>query len=448
MLTVSHNSPKQLTNPRHLAATALLQAERRGAWSNLSLDAHLRRSDLSAPNAAFASALFYGVIERRLTLDACIAAHSSQRLQKLSPQVLCALRLGIYQLLYMQIPDHAAVGESVELVRALGKGQASGFVNGVLRAFLRAGKQVPLPTDDGLAATLSIEYSCPVPLVEILLSAHGEETTRRFLIGSLGRPPVAVRVNTLRTDPPTLSVRFEQEGVKVTPHPQLPECLLLESTRAIAELPSFREGLFHVQDVSSQLCVAALGLKPGMRVLDVCAAPGGKTFTAAQIMGNKGEILACDLHEKRVGLISRRALEMGLSCIKISCRDMSTHHPELGTFDAVLCDLPCSGYGVIRRKPEIKYKSPAEFANISTLQYNILESSAQYCREGATLLYSTCTFNPAENAGVTDRFAREHPYFKPRPLGGLLGDETSRTLLGEFGGDGFYLAAFRNEGRQ
>ena len=434
------------TTPRHLAATALLQAERRGAWSNLSLDSHLRRSDLTPADAAFASALFYGVIERRLTLDACIAAHSSQRVRGLSPQVLCALRVGVYQLLYMQIPDHAALSESVELVRGLGKSQASGFVNGVLRSFLRSGKTIPLPTTGTLAEQLSIEYSCPVPLVEILLGVHGEDTTRRFLADSLGRPPVAVRVNTIRTDPPTLAARLEEEGVKATPHPQLPECLLLESTRAIAELPSFREGLFHVQDISSQLCVATLGLEPGMRVLDTCAAPGGKTFTAAQIMQNTGEIIACDLHEKRVGLISRRAQEMGLSCIKTSCRDMSSYHSDLGSFDAVLCDLPCSGYGVIRRKPEIKYKHPSEFANISTLQYNILESSAQYCREGATLLYSTCTFNPVENSAVTDRFAREHPQFSPRPLGGLLGEETSRTLLGEYGGDGFYMAAFRKAG--
>jgi len=440
------NPPKQITDPRLLAATALLQAERRGAWSNLSLDTHLRRHRLPPADAAFAGALFYGAIERRLTLDACIATHSSQRPGKLSPQVLCALRLGVYQLLYMQIPDHAAVGESVELVRKLGKGQAAGFVNGVLRAFLRGGKQIPLPESGSLAERLSVEYSCPTPLVEILIDEHGEDTTRRFLAESLGRPPVAVRVNTLRTDPHTLAARLEREGVKSAPHTDLPGCLLLESTGAIAGLPSFREGLFHVQDVSSQLCVAALGLKPGMRVLDVCAAPGGKTFTAAQIMENRGEIVACDLHEKRVGLISRRAQEMGISCITAICRDMSTHHPDLGSFDAVLCDLPCSGYGVIRRKPEIKYKTPDEFANISTVQYNILESSAQYCREGASLLYSTCTFNPAENSGVTNRFALEHPDFSPRSLGGLLGEETSRTLLGEYGGDGFYLAAFRKAG--
>jgi len=431
-----------MKNVRHIAAKALLDAQRRAAWSNLSLDAHLRRNDLSSADAAFVSALFYGVIERRLTLDACVSAHSAQPLKKLSPQVLCALRIGIYQLLYMDTPDHAAVAESVELARNLKMPHAAGFVNGVLRSFLRAGKAIPLPGGP-VSARLSVEYSCPEPLVRLLLDSAGEEAARRFLSDSLGRPPVAVRVNTLRTDPSQLVALLEQDGVGATSHPQISDCLLLESTGAIAKLSSYRQGLFHVQDVSSQLCVMSLGLKPGMRVLDACAAPGGKTFTAAQLLEEKGEVVACDVHERRVGLISKRAERMGLSNISTLCRDMTAPQDDLGLFDAVLCDVPCSGYGVIRRKPEIKYKPIDEFANISIMQYNILENSSQYCKEGGALLYSTCTFNPAENAQVTDRFIREHPEFSPHPLGGLLGEGVSRTLLGEFGGDGFYLAAFR-----
>jgi len=434
-----------MKNPRQIAAVALLAAESRAAWSNLSLDSALRRHHLSPADSAFVANLFYGVIERRLTLDACIRAHSKQKPEKLSPQVLCALRLGVYQLLYMDIPDHAAVGESVELMRAFRKPYASGFVNGVLRSFLRAGKNVPLPQGP-LSARMSVEYSCPAPLVEILLDAAGETAARSFLADSLGRPPVSVRVNTLRTDAPSLIPLLEQEGVRAPPHSHLPDCLLLESTGAVAQLESYRQGLFHVQDVSSQLCVMALGLDPGMRVLDACAAPGGKTFTAAQLMGGKGEIVACDIHEQRVGLISQRAKQMGLTGITAICRDMTVHWDDLGTFDVVLCDVPCSGYGVIRRKPEIKYKLPSEFANISSLQYNILEKSAQYCKDGGLLLYSTCTFNPPENAGVVNRFLENHPEFSPRPLGGLLGEQSSRTLLGEFGGDGFYLAALRKAG--
>jgi len=434
-----------MSSPRQIAAVALLEAERRAAWSNLSLDSALRRHSLSQADAAFVGALFYGVIERRLTLDACIRAHSKQRPEKLSPEVVCALRLGVYQLLYMDVPEHAAVAESVELTRKLRLPYASGFVNGVLRSFLRTGKSIPLPGEP-LGARMSVEYSCPEPLVNILLDSAREQGARSFLSDSLGRPPVAIRVNTLRTDSAELTGLLAREGVEATPHSHLPDCLLLRSTGAIAQLSSYRQGLFHVQDVSSQLCVMALELRPGMRVLDACAAPGGKAFTAAELLGEGGEVVACDIHPQRVQLLAERAQQMGFSRITPLQRDMSAPGGDIGLFDAVLCDVPCSGYGVIRRKPEIKYKPLDEFANISKLQYNILETSAQYCKDGGRLLYSTCTFNPAENTEVTERFAREHSGFAPRPLGSLLGQCSSRTLLGEFGGDGFYLAAFRKAG--
>ena len=434
-----------MKNPRQIAAAALLEAESRAAWSNISLDSALRRRELSPADTAFVATLFYGVIERRLTLDACIRAHSNQRLEKLSAKVLCALRLGVYQLLYTDIPDHAALSESVEIARALKVPYAAGFVNGVLRAFLRSGKEVPLPGEP-LAARLSIEFSCPQPLVDILLASAGEKSARAFLADSLGRPPISVRVNTQRTDASALIKLLADEGVQASPHSQLPDCLMLESTGAVAALRSFQLGLFHVQDVSSQLCVSALGPQPGMRVLDACAAPGGKTFTAAQLMGGRGEIVACDLHEQRVGLITKRAEQMGLAGITAIRRDMSVHHEDLGFFDRVLCDMPCSGYGVIRRKPEIKYKPLSEFEKISILQYNILEKSAQYCKEGGVLIYSTCTFNPQENEQVVGRFLERHPQFTPRPLGGLLGEHSSRTLLGDFGGDGFFLAGLQKVG--
>ena len=432
------------SDARQIAARLLLDAERRGTFANLSLDAQLRRQKLPPQEAAFVGALMYGVLERRLTLDACLAAHSRSPLQKLSPLVLCALRLGVYQLLYMEVPEHAAVSESVELVRTLGKGRAAGFVNGVLRSFLRSDKVIPLPENP--AARLSVEFSCPVPLVEMLLENYDSSVVRHFLEDSLGRPPAAVRVNTLRTTTEELSALLEREGATACAHPQIPDCLVVETSGGIAKTQAHGQGLMHIQDISSQLCVTALGLKPGERLLDCCAAPGGKAFTAAQMVGETGEVVACDLHEKRAGLISGRADELGIANITTRVADTSRHHPELGSFDAVLCDVPCSGYGVIRRKPEIKYKPLSQFANISTLQYNILESAAKYLEIGGRLVYSTCTLNPAENAGVTNAFLGNHTQFVPRPLGGLLGECSSRTLLGEFGGDGFYMAAFEKVG--
>jgi len=433
-----------MKDARLIAAEALLKLEQRQAWSNLTLDHALEHHTLKPEEAAFAAALFYGVIERRITLDACIAAHSAKKPEKLDAAVLCALRLGVYQILYMNsIPHSAAVDESVKLVKKLRKTQASRYVNGVLRSFLRAGAHIPLP-EQPLSLRLSVEVSCPEPLVKSWLSAYGEEAVRRFLSGSVGRAPTALRVNTLRTTPQELMERLAEEQIAATLHPHIPNCLMAEGG-ALHKTKAFQQGLFHLQDPASQLCALALGASSGMRVLDACAAPGGKSFTIAQQMNNQGELIACDLHPKRVGLIEKRAKEMGLDCIQAQSRDMTRYAPELGTFDRVLCDVPCSGYGVIRRKPEIKYKRLEEISELPNIQYKILETTAQYCKVGGVLLYSTCTIHPAENGEVREKFLAAHPEFSPLPLGGLLGEDSQRTLMGEWDADGFYLAAFRRE---
>lgn len=427
---------------RHIAAEVLMQVDMRGAWSNLALDNLLGKYELDSRESRFAGALVYGVLERRLTLDACIAAHSKQPLHKLSPAVLAALRLAVYQMLYMDsVPDHAAVSESVELVRHLRKAQATGFVNGVLRSFLRTEKTIPLP-EKPLSARLSVEYACPEPLVALWLTGYGEEKTRRILAGSLGRPPIYLRANTLRISAKALAEKLAVRGITAAVDFDLPDCLVLEDGGAVHTLPEYRQGLFHVQDKASQLCAMALGAKPGMRVLDVCAAPGGKSFTIMQWMQGKGELVCADLHEHRVGLIAKRAQEMQLPGIRTLAGDMRVYRPELGKFDRVLCDAPCSGFGVIRRKPEIKDKALSEMERLPEIQYKLLETAAQYCGAGGMLLYSTCTLNPAENDEVAARFAREHPEFLPGELPGLLGGGATRTILDEFGADGFYLALF------
>lgn len=430
-----------MKDTRQLVARALLDLERRNAWSNLSLDHLLSRHSLPREDASFAVALFYGVIERRITLDAAIAAHSRRPPDKLESAVLTALRLGVYQLLYMDgVPDSAAVDESVELTRKLKKPHASGYVNGVLRSFLRDEKRIPIP-EGSLAHQMAVEYSCPAPLIQQWIPVYGEEAIRLFLADSLGQAPIALRVNTLRTTSEELRALLEEGGVSASPHPTIPNCLLLDRPGSIAGLDAFQQGLFHIQDPSSQLCALALNVAPGHRVLDACAAPGGKTFTLMEEMKGEGEIIACDLHPKRVELIQKRSGEMKLPGITPMTMDM-TRPADLGLFDRVLCDAPCSGYGVIRRKPEIKYKPLEEFTDLPRIQYKLLENSSHYCKEGGLLLYSTCTLNPRENQEVTDRFLEQHPAFSPHPLGGLLGEASSRTLLGEHLGDGFYLAAF------
>jgi len=438
-----------MKDTRQIVAEALCKMERERSWSNLVFDAQMQKYNLTSRDSAFAGALFYGVLERALTLDACIAAHSSTKLRKLSAPVLTALRIGLYQILYMDsVPDSAAVAESVELVKKLRQPKSAGLVNAVLRSFLRGEKKIPVPTGP-VESALSVRYSCPVPLVRLWLDSYGEEMTRRILAQSLGRPPLAVRVNTRRVSPKLLAAQLEAGHVTVREDTQIPACLLLEGAGTVQKLPAYREGLFHVQDKSSQLCALALDARPGMRVLDACSAPGGKAFTIAQQMEDVGELVAMDLHPKRAQMVARRAAEMGLSAIRAGVADMSAPQNGLGLFDRVLCDVPCSGLGVIRRKPEIKYKPLEEYSEIPKIQYKILENSAQYCKEGGLLLYSTCTLNPAENQQIADRFLKDHPEFVPRQLcapgaaPGILSDGWQKTLLDEIDADGFFLACFQ-----
>ena len=435
-----------MKDARQIVVEALCKMERERGWSNLVFDSQLRKYPLGTRDSAFAGALFYGVLERMITLDVCIAAHSSVRLRKLSLPVHMTLRCGVYQLLYMDgVPDSAAVSESVELVRKLHQPKSAKFVNAVLRSFLRAGKAIPAAKSGTPEDSLSIEYSCPAPLVRMWLDGYGEEKTRTLLARSMGRPPMTVRVNTCKTTPATLAGLLMKRDIEASPDELVPDCLILSGTGAVQQLPEFRRGLLHVQDKSSQLCALALAPRPGMRVLDACAAPGGKAFTLAQLMENEGELVAVDLHEHRVRQMQERANEMGLSVIRTVAGDMSRPEPNLGAFHRVLCDVPCSGLGVIRRKPEIKYKKMEEFAQFPEMQYKILENSAQYCMVDGLLMYSTCTLNPAENIGVAQRFLNNHPEFLPYPLPTVLGAGWHRTLLDEWDADGFFMACFQRK---
>lgn len=430
-----------MKNPRQLVVEALLKVESHGAWSNLVLDHQVLKYKMNPRDSAFFSALFYGVLERGVTLDACIAAHSKLPLEKLSPAVREVLRTGFYQLLYMDaVPDHAAVAESVEVVRRLRKAQAAGYVNGVLRSFLRDNKSIPVP-EEPLPAKLSVEYACPEPLVGLWLESYGEDSTRRILTGSLGRPPLYIRVNTARISDDELISRLSAHQVAVTRDGSFDHCLLLEKAGAIYELPEYKRGFFHVQDKASQLAALAVDPASGDRILDACAAPGGKSFTLAGMMNNGGEIIACDLYGHRVELIKTRAKKMGFSSIQTRVMDMAVFDPALGVFDKVLCDVPCSGLGVIRRKPEIKWKNPADFQDLPGLQYKILETASQYCKSGGRLVYSTCTLNPAENEEVVEKFLREHPGFSLAVLPELLNGGGMRTILDDPGADGFFIAA-------
>lgn len=435
-----------MADPRLTVVKMLMKMESSEAYSNLLLDHAFNEAELSDRDKAFAAALFYGVLERRLTLDHVIRTNSKIAFEKLDKAAVQILRTGLYQLLYMpSVPESAAVNESVKMCKKLKCFSAQGFVNGMLRSFIRSGKKISYL---GISPEkrLSVEYSCPEWLTEKFISEYGMDFAVRALKASVGKPPVYARVNILRTTTDKVIAELAKHRIKAAPYPGLVNCIRLEKAGDIEKCAPFRQGLFHVQDISSQLCCLTLRPVVNETVLDVCAAPGGKSFTLAELMGNNGKLYSMDLHDMRVGLIEDGAARLGIKIITAMQNDASKFNGALPQADRVLCDVPCSGFGVIRRKPEIKYKPPEEFAGLPEIQYQILETSARYVKSGGTLVYSTCTLSRAENDDVADRFAAAHPEFmpivQPVPLS-APGDYKRTYCPDENGGDGFFTASFR-----
>lgn len=430
---------------RLLAAKALLRVSS-GGFSNIVLDSMLGEAKLDQRDKAFASALFYGVLERRITIDILIRRYSAIPPEKLDPEAAEVLRMGFYQLLYMNsVPDNAAVNESVELIKELGCPKASGFVNGILRAFVRNGKNADFSRLPGIER-LSAEYSAPLWLCKKWCLEFGPQRTQRALRACLGAPPIYARVNTVKADAHAVCEALSTEGASAKPAEIFQNAIIIESP-ALQNTKAYRDGLFHVQDISSQFCAAALGAKSGDRVLDVCAAPGGKTFTVAEIMENRGEVVACDLHAKRAKLVKTGGERLGLGIITARANDATVYDESFGKFDKVLCDVPCSGLGVIRRKPEIRFKKPEDLQSLPKIQYRIAEASAKYLKEGGVLVYSTCTLSRDENENVVKQLMEREgllPEKLPEELQKYSADGYSVTLLpGEINSDGFYFARLR-----
>ena len=431
-------------NARQAAFSALMKIEKSGAYSNLSLDAQLKNADFSAEDRALVSALIYGVAERKLTLDFNIERCLTQPLKKLRINVLTCLRLGALQILFMdRIPDSAAVNEAVKLSKTNGFSYASGLINAVLRKI--SAKGLILPEKDSVSRFLSVSYSCSEEIVDLLLEQYDQGTVEGLLSASLEPPKLFVRANTTKTTASRLKILLENEGVDAGDASTDSSLVLSMNGRSIGVLKTFKSGLFHVQDLSSQLCAAAVGALPGETVFDVCAAPGGKSFTIAEIMEDRGSVHAFDIHPHRVRLIEDGARRLGLSAVKAEVSDARRFDPSRGSADRVLCDVPCSGLGTIAGKPDIKYKSSGEIDSLPPLQLEILEASSRYVRDGGRLVYSTCTVNKKENEAVVSCFLLGHPEFSPAPLF-EDGDETERTFFPQNDGcGGFFIAAFMKQ---
>lgn len=430
-------------NGRKTACDILLKVETNGAYSNLELSYVLSKEEIEGRDAAFVSALVYGVLERRLTLDYIIGKHSSRRVRDIDDAVLTALRVGVYQLIYMdKIPAFSAIDETVNIVKLLRGQKSAGFANAVLRAVAEDKNAAKISVKDELTG-ISRAYSVSRDIVEILVRDYGVDAAKSILKASFGKPPTTIRVNTLKTDKKEILGEFSKLGVLARENPAADEAMDIENFGKINSLSFFQKGYFHIQDCASQLCAKALGAKPGERVLDICAAPGGKTFTVAEYMQNQGEIVACDLYPQRVKLIEDGAERLGISIIKTAVKDAAKYSEDLGVFDRVLCDVPCSGIGVIRRKPEIRYKTKEEIDSLVPIQKSILNTASMYVKRGGTLLYSTCTLNFEENGAVTQEFLKNHPDFTIEPL--FDGSDASeKTFLPSSDKtDGFYICKFK-----
>lgn len=436
---------------RDAAVAALLKIEEQGGYSNIVLDEMLEHSDLSDADRGFASRLLYGVIERRLTLDYLLNHVSSTPVKKMDATVREILRVGTYQVVYMdKIPPFAAINEAVGQTRTFGCPRLSGFVNGVLRQVHREYESLPIAvpnTDKGL----EIRYSVPRAWIRAWRDAYGDAVLYGILGSINDAPPAYLRVNTCATTTEAFCQRLEQNGISYTLVDGLPHAVRVEDAGALHNLPDEMATHYYFQDLASQWCCFALGAQPNERIADVCAAPGGKTMTVAQYMSDQGEILAGDLHEHKSRGMAKRVQRFGFSCIAVRQHDASQLPAEehIGCFNRVVCDVPCSGLGVIRRKPEIRYKNPEDFADLPALQLQILTQAAKLVKVGGVLQYSTCTLRPEENEAVVAAFLEQHPDFEAQLLplstcfaqSGLPMSHQITLFPHLHGTDGFFIAA-------
>lgn len=444
-----------MQTPRKMALDILLKVEKNKSYSNLLIDSQLNESEMKGRDAAFLTALVYGVLENLICLDYFISHFSSRKAAKLDPVVKNILRLGAYQLIFLtHVPVHAAVSESVDLAKRRGAARASGFINAVLRKISQSSEKLPYPDKEhDLRRYLHVRYSCPTFLLDKWIREYGIENTKGFLIGFEKRPAAVLRVNTLKTTAEELISQFSEEEIsaKAVKFPQ--NAIEVDRLPDLRNSAAFKNGFFTVQNTASQICCFAAGAKPGDTVIDMCSAPGGKSFTLAFEMENKGKILSLELYESRLKLIKEGAQRLSLDIIEPIQNDASKHNEKLGLADVVLCDVPCSGLGVIGRKPEIRYKDPDGFDELPDLQYAILCEGSSHVKAGGTLVYSTCTLSRAENDEVAERFIESHSDFYsclPKEIEELAGNGVSKgvfaTLMPHITGtDGFFITVFKKK---
>lgn len=431
-------------NIRKVALTVLDRIEAAGQYSNIALDTAIERSGISGSDRALLTTLVYGVIERKITLDHLINERASLPPSKIEKSVRNALRLGLYQLAFLhKIPDHAAINESVNLVSKRSKG----FVNAMLRTFVREGKAISLPDREDMVKYLSVKYSVCEDVCCRFMSDFGIEQAEALISAMNEQPPITLRVNTLKISREALMEKLKNAGISAEKTKYSDVGIRLTEKTAYSDIPGEDDGLWFVQDEASQLCASVSGAKRGDRIIDACACPGGKSFSAAMCMENEGTLKAFDLHENKLSLVRKGAERLGIGIIEIAEKDGRVFDENLSEWaDRIILDVPCSGLGIMAKKPDIRYKNMKDSDRLPDIQLEIAENCLRYLKKGGIMIYSTCTVLPAENENNVQRLLRKHPELETVPFeaGGISSSEGMLTLYPhEHGCDGFFIAKLR-----
>ncbi len=438
-----------MPDARLAALTFLEKCRRADAWSDAVLGSVMDSAGLDGRDRGLCTAISYGVMQNRLLLDNAIAAFSAVKVNKLEPKVLDILRISAYQLLFMdRIPVSAAVNEGVKLTKKLGYSRASGLVNAVLRKISANRADLLDPKGRNKAESLSIKYSHPLELVKYFVGQLGEEEAEKLLKCHNESVPISIQVNTLKTTRESLMDRLAEKGIEATAHEFLPNSILLGSTGSVSALPGFAEGEFYVQDCAAFMSVMASEPKAGEKVLDVCSAPGGKSFAAAILGGGEVDIISCDIHENKLKRIRESAQRLGITKLNTLAADGRQFREEFAeAFDLVIADVPCSGLGVIRKKPDIRYKNTSDFEALPSIQLDILKNVSRYVKAGGRILFSTCTVRKEENKDVVEAFLSENECFATEdfslPMVGASENGMLQLWPQHHGTDGFFIAKLR-----
>lgn len=429
-----------MENPRELALKSLIKTDTQSVFSNLEINTALERASLNDSDRGLYTALYLGVLEKKMALDYIISSYSKIPLDEIGVEEKNLLRLGIYQLYYMdKIPDYSATDESVNLAPKRSKG----FINAILRSFIRDGKRVELPSDKW--HRVSIEYSYPMEIIDLLIKSYGEDVAYDLITKSVNERLTSLRVNTLKVSvEDILSELILRDDIPNVKGDIIFTSLPIKNIKDLID-----NGSVFVQDQASRIASRVVGAMPNDTVLDACACPGGKTFSMSIDMENKGEIIACDLHASKLSLISKGAKKLGIDIISVREQNGKIHNEEfIDKFDKVLCDVPCSGLGIIFKKPDIKYKSIENINNLPSVQYDILSNCAKYVKVGGILVYSTCTLNKEENENNMSKFLEENKNFVPVDfeIDSVKSNNGMYTFMPHINNtDGFFVAKIKRE---